>query len=84
MGTFIAKIIALIPLLSTSVLGLAQAIVKVLKELATSIVNLIFPFTPDNGKFELAVMKVRAFIDKLDGWIEKGKSALLKLAGISI
>jgi len=77
MIAFVMKLIQLVPLQLASVLGVVQAIVKLLKEVITSIVNFIFPFTSDNGQFESWVMKIRLIVDKVDGILERVKSFIL-------
>jgi hypothetical protein len=84
MIAFILRILKWIPLNIVSLLGIVQAVIKLFKEIITSIVNIIFPFTPDAGKFEKAILAIRAFIDKFDEWIEKGKVWLLATLGIPI
>jgi hypothetical protein len=84
MLTFLGKLIALVPLLTGNILGIVQAAIKVLKELITSVINLVFPFTPDSGKFEDFVLKVRDLVNKLDEWVETGKKWLLKIAGLDL
>jgi len=42
------------------------------------VVNVLFPIIPD-GKFEVVVLKVRAIVESVDTWIEKGKAVLLKV-----
>ena len=83
MLAFITKILKVLPLTLTSVLGIAQAVLKFAKEVITLIINLFFPFTPDDGKFEKFVMKARDIINKISDWLEKGKAWLLKV-GIKI
>lgn len=76
---FIAKILKVLPLILTSGVAIIQTCIKFGKELVTLIINLFFPFFPDNGKFEATVLKVRDFINKVDIGFEKVKEALLKL-----
>jgi len=66
-----------IPLNIASILGIAQAIVKFLKEVLTACVNLLFPIIP-SSKFKDTVEALRAFINKLDAVLENIKEALLK------
>jgi hypothetical protein len=60
-----------------SILGIAQAVVKLLKELLTAIVNILFPLFPDNGSFEKTVLVVRGWVEKIDAILEKIKLWLL-------
>ena len=73
-----AKLIQWIALNGLSVLGMVQVVIKFVKELLTLVVNVLFPIIPD-GKFEQVVLKVRAIVEKVDEWIEKGKAVLLKV-----
>ena len=72
------KILQWIALHGVSILGIAQVIVKFVKEVLTLAINILFPIIPD-GKFETIIIKARSIVEVLDGWIEKGKSALLKV-----
>uniref|UniRef100_A0A6H1ZF47 Uncharacterized protein n=1 Tax=viral metagenome TaxID=1070528 RepID=A0A6H1ZF47_9ZZZZ len=71
------KIISWLALNLVSVLGIIQAVIKLVKEICTAVVNLLFPLFPDNGKFEKAVLKVRAIVEIADTWVEKIKQFLL-------
>lgn len=72
------KILQWIALHGVSILGMAQVIVKFAKEALTLVINILFPIIPD-GKFETIVLKSRSLVEILDKWIEKGKTALLKV-----
>lgn len=72
-----AKIIAWIGLNIATVLGIVQAVLKLLKEVLTGIVNTLFPLFPDNGKFETVVNKVRDIVNAIDEWVEKIKEMFL-------
>lgn len=61
-----------------SILGMVQVIIKFVKEVLTLVVNILFPIIPD-GKFEQAVLLVRAVVEKVDSFVEKGKYWLLKV-----
>jgi hypothetical protein len=76
----IIKLLQWIPLNAVSVLGVAQGVMKVLKEVLTAVVNVLFPLIP-NAKFQDVVNKVRGFCNVADGWIEEAKSFLLKMRG---
>lgn len=73
---FLKKIVNWIRLNIVSVLGIAQAVVKFVKEVLTAIVNILFPIIP-NAKFQAIVMAVRNVVNKIDEWIEKIKSWIL-------
>lgn len=79
MGLMI-KLLQWIPLNAVSVLGVAQGVMKVLKEVLTAVVNILFPLIP-NAKFQSVIDKVRAFCNVADTWIEKAKAFLLKIRG---
>ena len=59
-----------------SVLGIAQAVIKALKEVLTAIVNLISIFLPMIGT-EKFVLSMRSVLETIDGWIEKLKPYLI-------
>ncbi len=82
MVTFIVKVFQIVPLLIVNAFGFVQVIIKVLKEVATAVVNLLFPFFPDGGKFETAVLGFRAWIDKADEKVEQVKQVILGLLGL--
>lgn len=73
-----AKLIQWVALHGVSVLGIIQVVVKFIKEVLTLVVNMLFPIIPD-GKFEDVILAVRSWVEKIDGWIEKGKVVLLKV-----
>lgn len=73
---FLTKIWNWIKLNFVSVLGLIQGVVKVIKELLTAIVNILFPLIP-NAKFHQIVMAVRNVVNAVDEWIEKIKGWIL-------
>lgn len=70
----IAKILTWLSLNLASVLGIVQGVIKVLKEILTAIINILFPIFPDEGKFERAVLFVRDLVNKVDAWVETIKS----------
>ena len=62
-----------------TVLGVAQALLKLIKELLTGMLNIVFPlWVGHNEAFEASVMKVRDFCQTIDGWIESIKGFFLK------
>ena len=77
---FLTRLIRWIPLNIVTVLGVVQAAIKLFKEIITGVINIVFPFTPDGGKFEKFVLKARSFIEKADAIVEKIKGYLLKYA----
>jgi len=84
MLAFLGRLIGMIPLSIGSIIGIIQAAIKFVKEVITLIINLFFPFTPDGGKFESFVLKVRGGVDKVDEWFNKIKEWLLKLTGLEV
>ena len=72
----IAKIIAWLKVNGASVLGIAQLLIKALKEVLTAIVNLISIVLPTIGAQKI-VLAIRAFLEMVDGWIEKIKPYLI-------
>ena len=60
-----------------TILGIAQGVVKIAKEVLTGIVNIFFPLFPDDGKFEQTVNAIREFVNKIDAWIEGIKQVVL-------
>jgi hypothetical protein len=71
------KIVTWILANGATLLGLLQAIVKALKELATGIVNLLSLLIPDS-KAKKAVEVVRELFNKVDDGIEFIKKYLIK------
>lgn len=59
-----------------SILGIAQAVIKALKEILTAIVNLLSIFFPVIGS-QKVVLWIRNALETLDGWIEKAKPYLI-------
>ena len=70
------KVITWIKMNFATVFGLAQAVIKALKEIATGLINLlsIFAFT---ASAEAIIVKVRGFFELLDTWLEIAKTWLL-------
>lgn len=60
-----------------TILGVVQAVIKLVKELLTGVVNIFFPLFPDNGSFERTVITIRAFVDKADAFVQKIKEMVL-------
>ena len=71
------KIINWIMINGATLLGLLQAIIKALKELATGVVNLLSLVMPQSGA-KKAVEVVRGMFNKVDEIIEKIKGFLIK------
>jgi phage-related protein len=77
----IGRILAILPLSLSSLIGIIQTVIKLIKEIITLIVNLLFPLFPDGGKFEKTVLKIRSIVDKFDAMWEVVKKLLLSVAG---
>jgi hypothetical protein len=73
-----AKILAWIPLNLASVLGIVQGVIKLVKEILTAVINILFPLIPGEGNFEKIVIKVRDWVNTVDAWVEKLKGFFLK------
>lgn len=73
------KLIGWIAINFVTILGITQVIIKLLKELLTGIVNLLFPLIPSD-KFQDVVMGVRNFVNKADKFIEKIKNFFVRTA----
>ena len=84
MLALLGRIIGLLPLWLSAVLGIVQAIIKGIKELITLVINSLFPLFPDNGKFEKFVLSVRNAINKFDDVFQKAKAFLIGLTGIKV
>jgi len=77
------KVLKWIPLNVVSVLGVGQAIIKLLKEIITSVVNFLAAVVVlipgvDFNKANVVVMSIRTWIEKADGWVEVAKVYILK------
>lgn len=71
-----AKIITWIAVNGASVFGITQAVLKCLKEVITALLNLLSIVAPAS-KVQEVVVKVRAVIEKVDGWVEAAKAKIL-------
>lgn len=70
------KIISWLRANLASVLGIAQAAVKVVKELLTAVANILYPIIPSD-KFKGIVEKIRGFVNKVDEILERIKKSVL-------
>lgn len=82
--TAILKLFQVLPLIIVSVFGMAQVIVKAIKEVVTACINVLFPLFPDNGKFESTIIQARNIVDKVDAWLEVVKVKILKPIGLNV
>ena len=72
----IAKLLGWSKLNLASILGILKAVVKLLKEVLTAVVNILFPIIPSE-KFKSLVLKVRAVVEKADEWLNSIQAKLL-------
>lgn len=70
------KVLSWIGLNFATILGIAQAVIKAVKEILTGVVNLISLFMTKE-QAEATVSTLRMVINKIDEFIEKIKIALL-------
>lgn len=80
MNAILAKILKWLPVNLGGVIGVLQAIVKLLKEILTLIVDILFPIIP-NAKFKVAIEALRKAINAIDAILEKIKGFFLKVVG---
>lgn len=73
---FFTKIYIWIKANLASVLGIAQAVIKALKEVVTALINLVSIFLPTVAT-EKFVLTLRDALNTVDEWIEKIKPALV-------
>jgi len=78
MNTLIAKLITYIPKNLTAVLGILQAVIKFVKEVATLALDLIAPLIPGD-KDDKIIKVVRDICNKVDEIVQKAKDFLLKM-----
>lgn len=76
--TIVYKLLKWLPVNLAGVLGIIQAVIKVLKELLTVVVNILFPLIP-SSKFQKIVTMVRDWVNKIDAWIESIKGFFLRV-----
>jgi hypothetical protein len=72
------NLIKWVPVNLAGIFGIVQAVVKLVKEVLTVVVNILFPLFPDEGKFEKFITKMRSIVNVVDSWIETIKGYLLK------
>ena len=71
--TFIkTRLLVFIP----SLLGIAEAIVKFVKEVITLVVDILYPIIP-NAQFKIIVTKIRSIVEAIYSWISGNKEKLL-------
>ena len=71
-----SKILTWLKVNIASILGIAQAVIKAIKELLTAVVNLLSIFFPSIAMQKL-VVAIRDILNKIDEYIEKIKPYLI-------
>jgi len=66
------RILVFIPTL----LGIAEAAIKFLKEVITLVVDILYPIIP-NAAFKVIVTKIRSVVESIYTWISENKEKLL-------
>jgi phage-related protein len=59
-----------------TILGIAETVVKFVKEVITLIVDILYPVIP-NDKFKVIVTKIRATVESIYTWISTNKDKIL-------
>lgn len=77
----IKKLLLWVPKNLVAVLGILQVGIKLVKEILTLIVDLLYPVIPSE-KFEDIVDMIREKVNMVDEWVERIKDFLLNI-GIS-
>lgn len=72
----IEKIMVWIKVNCAGVFGIAQAVVKFVKEVLTALINILLPVIPYD-QFDPIVMKVRDAVNKVDEFLENIKEKFL-------
>ena len=73
------KILKWLPKNIVTVFGVIQGLIKIIKELATGIVNLLSILIADS-KYIVVINAVRSKVNAVDRWVEKVKAFFLKAA----
>ena len=76
----LAKLITWLSKNGMAICGILQAIVKLAKEIATLVIDILLPIIPGD-KFDDVVYKVRDFINVADGMLQKAKDFLERIGG---
>jgi len=77
----INKLKAWVTVFLPTILGIAEAVLKLLKETLTLIADILFPVIPIE-KFKQVVNSLRALINKAYEWLSNAKDAVLKKIGL--
>jgi len=59
-----------------TILGIAETVVKFVKEVITLIVDILYPVIP-NDMFKVIVTKIRATVESIYTWISTNKDKIL-------
>jgi phage-related protein len=67
-----SRILVFVP----TILGIAESVVKFIKELITLVVDVLYPIIP-NATFKVIVTKIRAVVESIYTWIGANKEKIL-------
>jgi len=74
----IKKVLTTVPKVVSGILGVAQAIVKFIKEVLTLAVDILYPAIP-SAKFKVVVDTIRGIINVADKCLQELKVSFLKI-----
>ena len=74
----LTKLLGWLPANLAGVLGIIQAVIKLIKEILTLVVDILYPIIPSK-QFKKVIDTVRGIVNKIDEWIEKIKGFFLKI-----
>ncbi len=74
----VKKVLSVLPNSILGILGVAQAVVKFIKEVCTLAIDLLSPVIP---KVDTIVALIRSKINVVDYWLEQIKNFILKFKG---
>ncbi len=77
----LSKLLLTAPALIISILAIAQGLIKLAKEIITACLNILVPLFPKTQEF---ILKLRAWVNIIDEWVEKIKRILLPLIGVKV
>ena len=76
METLIKKLLKWLPVNIGALLGILQAVVKFIKEVATLALDIVAPIIPGDGDDKM-IKAIRDICNIVDAWIEKIKTFFL-------